>query len=108
MCTGCTNNEFLYYLEKDNFGNMARKVSKDFTKDRTIGKLAGETSLEFENEEDRTPFEIIHQFRFCYEDENVETVTRGYKVAEWKINDSFFIGARIFTCKERFLIYGPI
>lgn len=87
---------------------MARKVSKDFTKDRTIGKLAGETSLEFENEEDRTLFEIIHKFRFSYEDENGETVTRGYKEAGWKINDSFFIGVRIFTCKERFLICGPI
>ncbi|MEK3992261.1 hypothetical protein [Robertmurraya sp. FSL R5-0851] len=105
---------FLYYLEKKNFGYMAKMVSKHFTEDKTNGKLAGELHevfekkklmdfklvniydnapaiseievlLEFEREEDNTHFEVLHKFRMCYEDENGETVPRGYKEAEWKI-----------------------
>lgn len=44
-----------------------------------------EVLLEFEREEDNTHFEVLHKFRMCYEDENGETVPRGYKEAEWKI-----------------------
>ncbi|WP_209121713.1 hypothetical protein [Alkalihalobacillus sp. BA299] len=106
--------EFHYYLLEKNYGKMAKMVSKHFTKDKTVGKLAGELReifigkklvgfklvnvydnapaiseiemlLEFEREEEHTIYEIVHKFRLSYEDENGETVVRGYKEAEWRI-----------------------
>lgn len=105
--------EFLRYLLKNNYGNMAKLISKHLVKDKNIGKLAGElrelfatkkltdfeivsvydnapaiseikTILEFEKE-DGTRFKHEHQFRLSYEDENGDMVPRGYKKAEWKI-----------------------
>lgn len=106
--------EFIYYLKKNNFGNMAKMVSKGIIKDKSTGKLAGELReifdkkkliqfelvsvydnapaiseievlLEFERVEDQTNFEVLHTFRLCYEGENGDPVARGYKEAEWKI-----------------------
>lgn len=106
--------EFIYYIKKSNFGNMAKLISNSYLKGTTIGKLAGELReifnhiklidfklvnvydtapaineievlLEFEKVEDETLFEVLHKFRLCHEDENGEPVARGYKKAEWKI-----------------------
>lgn len=106
--------QFIYYLKKNNFGNMAKLISNSYLKGTTIGKLAGELReifeqiilidfklvnvhdnapaiseigviLEFERVEDQTTFEVLHKFRLCYEGENGEPVSRGYKKAEWKI-----------------------
>ncbi|MFS0673026.1 hypothetical protein [Ornithinibacillus sp. 179-J 7C1 HS] len=106
--------EFIYYLKKKNFGNMAKLISNSYLKGTTIGKLAGELReifdqmklidfklvnvydtapaiseievlLEFERVEDQTLFEVLHKFRLCYEGENGDPVARGYKKAEWKI-----------------------
>lgn len=106
--------EFIYYLEKGNFGNMAKLISNSYLKGTTIGKIAGELRevfdqmklidyklvsvydnapaiseievlLEFERVEDQTSFEVLHKFRLCYEGENGDPVARGYKKAEWKV-----------------------
>lgn len=106
--------QFIYYLKKNNFGNMAKLISNSYLKGTTIGKLAGELReifeqiklidfklvnvhdnapaiseievlLEFERVEDQTTFEVFHKFRLCYEEENGAPVARGYKKAEWKI-----------------------
>ncbi|MED4851726.1 hypothetical protein P9386_07840 [Caldifermentibacillus hisashii] len=93
---------------------MAKLVSKYFSKEKTIGKQAGELReifvgkelidfelvnvhdnapaiseievlLEFQREEDSSTFEIQHIFRLCYEVESDDIVARGYKEANWKI-----------------------
>lgn len=106
--------EFIYYLKKNNFGNMAKLISNSYLEDRTISKLAGELReifahtklidfrlvnvyetapaisviemfLDFERVEAQTQFKVLHNFRLCYEEENGKLVARGYKKAEWKI-----------------------
>ena len=105
--------EFLYYLLKNNYGNMAKLISKQWNEDKSISNLAGvlreifdrkklidfelvtvydnapaisevEVLLTFEKE-DSTSFKYQHKFRLTYEDGNGETVPRGYKESQWKI-----------------------
>jgi hypothetical protein len=105
--------EFLNYLAKTNYGNMAKLITKLTKQDINIGKLAGElrelfarkklvdfkliaiydnapaiteieTLLEFEKEDD-TRFQHNRKFRLIYQDEKANPIPRGYAKAEWKI-----------------------
>lgn len=105
--------EFLSYLLRNNYGNMAKMISKHSNTDKSIGIIAGELRelfdrkklIDFElvnvydnapaisevevllnfEKEDSTFFDYKHKFRLVYEDEYGETVPRGYKESEWKI-----------------------
>jgi hypothetical protein len=105
--------EFLYYLLKSNYGNMAKLISQHWNKDKSAGSVAGELREIFERKKlidfelvkihdnapaisevevlltfersERTAFEYQHKIRVNYEDENGDTVPRGYKKAIWKI-----------------------
>ncbi len=104
---------FLNYLQKNNYGHMVDLLSKFQNKGKSKGVLAGELRdifkgkklidyklvsvkddapaisevffcLKFEKDGGKR-FEHNGKLRLSYEDENGDTVARGYKKADWKI-----------------------
>ena len=103
--------EYISYIKVGNYGNLA-KMTTNYNRDLTFGKLAGRLRQLFKNKKlvsyelvkvtdissamsvikTKLLFEINdkqiednREFRLIYVDENDEPVARGYKQAEWKV-----------------------